>query len=347
MKEETRKAPIEPGAARRRGAHGRRAERLRRWGGRLLSLGALVAAVLVARGELRKYPPHDIARELARLGPAKVAIAVGLTALCYWVMTAYDYLGFRYVKERIGYGRVTFAAFLAFAFGNSIGLANLGGAAVRYRVYSRWRIPAVAVTEVIALDVFSNWMGFFLANGAVFLLASPRLPDAVPSPLHDTRVIGALFLALPTCYVLVGLLRRAPLRIGRWKLPSPRSRLFWLQVVVGCLEFVLGGLPLYVLMPSVPHVGYGAFLGMYLLALAVGLISHVPGALGVFESLCLMTMTAYYPGAAVIGALIAYRVIYFLLPLALAMALFAIFELVGRRAIRSAERDRSIPSPTA
>jgi hypothetical protein len=56
-------------------------------------------------------------------------------------------------------------------------------------------------------------------------------------------------------------------------------------------------------------------------------VSHVPGGLGVLETVVIHLM----PQPAVVGALVAFRVLYFLIPFTIGAALFAAYELAQRR----------------
>ena len=58
-------------------------------------------------------------------------------------------------------------------------------------------------------------------------------------------------------------------------------------------------------------------LGMYLLAQLAGLASQVPGGLGVFETVFLLLVGDIIPAEALLGSLLVYRMIYYLLPLVL------------------------------
>jgi len=77
---------------------------------------------------------------------------------------------------------------------------------------------------------------------------------------------------------------------------------------------------LYVLLPP----GYGlAFLpysAFFLLAQFGGILSHVPGGLGVFEAIVVLLLKPYVPAASIVGSLLAYRAMYYLLPLVIALA---------------------------
>src|SRR3546814_8207576 len=56
-------------------------------------------------------------------------------------------------------------------------------------------------------------------------------------------------------------------------------------------------------------------------------ICHVPGGLGVFEATLLLAYSGSLPVDRLAGALVLYRGIYYLLPLLVAIAMLAIFEL--------------------
>src|SRR5207237_1285768 len=68
-----------------------------------------------------------------------------------------------------------------------------------------------------------------------------------------------------------------------------------------------------------------------LLAQMTGLASHVPAGLGVFEVIILFFLTPAIPAATVLGALIAYRGIYYLLPLLCGCTVLAVYECLERR----------------
>lgn len=280
--------------------------------------------------EVAKYGVGRILQEVRRYTGGELVLAGLLTIVCYWFLTFYDWLGFRCVRHKIAYRRVTFGAFIACAFANNIGLANFAGAAVRYRLYSRWKIPPAVIGEVVALNIVSNWLGFLLTTGLVFALAPPALPPALHLPLGSVRPFGVLFLAPVLLYLIVSAIRTQPFRLGVLRFPLLRNRVFVAQILVGCLDFALSGIVLYALLPHAPALSYAAFLGSYLLADAAGILSHVPGGLGVFESVIFFSLSPRFSSPAVFGALLVYRLIYFLLPFAVAVVALAAFELRHR-----------------
>jgi phosphatidylglycerol lysyltransferase len=138
-------------------------------------------------------------------------------------------------------------------------------------------------------------------------------------------------LGLGLAYALLPLVRRAPLRLGRLEVPVPTARLAAGQFVLSILDWGLAAAVLQALLPP-SAVPFGELLGVFLAAQLVGLVSHVPGGLGIFETLVVLALRPYLPAASVLPALVLYRAVYYLLPLAVALALLVADEVSERRA---------------
>jgi uncharacterized membrane protein YbhN (UPF0104 family) len=76
-----------------------------------------------------------------------------------------------------------------------------------------------------------------------------------------------------------------------------------------------------------PGVPFAAFAVVFVSAMLLGFASNTPGGLGVFDAAMLLGMS-HVPTATVAGALIAYRILYYFLPLALAVVLLVVREIV-------------------
>ena len=89
-------------------------------------------------------------------------------------------LAFRWIGRPLALARIALASFIAFAFSHNVGLAFLGGSAVRYRMYSSWGIAPADLARAIAFNFTTLWLGFLA--GAASLLNPLRHRSSAPSP---------------------------------------------------------------------------------------------------------------------------------------------------------------------
>lgn len=299
---------------------------LTRYAGPLIGLLAFASALWVLHHALADYRYEDIIAYLRRLSWPQLLAALLATALSYLVTTGYDYLALRYIRRPLPWFKVGFAALISYAFSNSVGLSVLTSSSLRYRLYSSWGLSSVDIARVVLFTTLTLWLGILAVGGTVLAL-NPLEPGAVPWLALDGRGTGGFLLSVPALYLLLGMVRRQPLKLGPWQWPMVRWPLALAQLAVGALDWVMAGMVLYVLLPNPAAVGLGNLLGVFLVAQIAGLISHVPGGLGVFESLALLLLRDRLPAADLLGALLAYRLMYYLLPLALAAAGLGFYEL--------------------
>jgi len=299
--------------------------------GPLLGLLLFAVALWVLHHELREYHYHDIVRHLAEIPGPRLLLAFALTILSYLIMTGYDTLALRYIQHPLGYAKTALASFIGYAFSNSIGLSMIAGASVRYRLYSAWELSALEITKVIAFCTLTLWIGFFSLGGVVFLFEPIMVPETLHLPFSSIRPLGVIFLMLVGGYILWSSLRKRPLKIREWEFPLPSTRLFLVQIAIASLDWALAGSVLYALLPAASTLSWHGFLGVFLLAQIAGLASQIPGGLGVFESVILLLLSPVLPASSIFGSLLAYRAIYYLLPLALAVVLLGTDEILQKK----------------
>ena len=297
--------------------------------GPAIALVLFAAALWVLNRELHHYHLRDILAAAGRIPSGHIWLAVGLTVLGYVALSGYDYIGFVYVRQRLSYPRVALASFLAYALSHNLGFGVVTGSAVRYRMYSGWGLEPVDVVRVIALCGVTFWLGFLALCGAAFTAGPPVLPTHMHLGLGAVRALGVVFLALTALY-LAWSVRGRPLRLRGWEFPTPPVWLSIAQIGISCVDWICVAGVLYVLLPAgsptFPH-----YLALFLVAQVAGLVSHVPGGLGVFEGTLLLVLPDHVPTPTLVGALILFRAVYYLLPLTVAMVLMGGNELVRRR----------------
>ena len=259
----------------------------------------------------------------------RLAAALALTVLNYAVLTTYDLLAFVYIRKPLARARVALASFIANAVANNVGFAMLSGASVRYRFYTRWGVTAEELSRIVFFYATTFWLGLLLIGG--ISLATSPLPADLQIPARTFVVAAGWLLALlVVAYLAATWIRATPIRLSRFELPLPPPQLAVAQLVVSTCDWVLAGSVLYVLLPpgGPPLL---AFLGVFLVAQLLGLASHVPGGVGVFEGLMILLLRPYLTSGALLPALIVYRAVYYLLPLGAALIILVADELSQRR----------------
>jgi phosphatidylglycerol lysyltransferase len=279
---------------------------------------------------LREYHYRDMVEVFRALPASRVASALGLTAAGYLVLTGYDALGFRYAGRPVPLRPVALASFIANAFGNTVGNTLITGAAVRYWIYASYGLSATEITRAVLFCSLGFWLGFTLLGGLLFLIEPIAMPAALHLPLATTRPLGAVLLGALAAYGLLVATRRRPWKVGGWTLAVPSPVLTLGQLGVTALDLVLMASALYVLLPPAASLSYALFLSIFLLALVAGTVSQVPGGLGVFETVMLLLLGQAMAAPGVVAALLAFRAIYFLLPLLAAAAIVGLREARGR-----------------
>ena len=296
----------------------------------LIGLALFVAALEVLRLELRAVSWHEVIDDVLRTPVWQLAAAVVLTILNYATLTAYDLLAFAYIRRSLPRGQIALVSFLAYAIANNVGFAMLSGASVRYRFYTRWGVTAEELSRIVFSYSVTFWLGL-CALGGLSLLVSP-VPDVPGSPgppaLH---VVGTVLLLIAPAYVAATIVRRQPLHFGGFELPLPSLSIALTQVIVSAVDWALAGAVLYVLLPS-PSPPFFTFLSLFLIAILLGMVSHVPGGVGVFEGLMVLLLKPYLASGQLLPALVVFRAVYYLLPLAVALAGLTADEAWQRRA---------------
>nr|WP_225561606.1 bifunctional lysylphosphatidylglycerol flippase/synthetase MprF [Rhodanobacter sp. DHB23] len=309
---------------------GTRVAVLRRVAGPLLSMGMLVLAMWGLRQFARHVTYQEIREYVASVSRLRLLLAIVLTTLGFGVMSLYDRFGLESIHKSLPWRRVTLISFISYAFSNAVGMSFLVSGSIRYRFYVQNGLSTGEIARLVLYCTLSFWLGLLALTG-VTLLAVP-LPAGLP--LSDWRIPLALVLAaVPLAWVLGGFVRK-PLQLWRWRVLLPRPLPALRQVLVGALDWWLAAAVMYVLMPDSLHATFGHFLAIFVIAQIVGLISHVPGGLGVFETVMLAGFHATddkHLAAPILGALAMFRVVYYLMPLCAATMLVLQREARGLR----------------
>ena len=275
---------------------------------------------------LGQYRWRDILAHVHAISNAKVLRAALFTVAGYTCLTLYDALAVRFAGARVPYLRIALISFMGYAIGHNVGLNTLSGGAVRYRAYTALGLGAKQIATIIGFGSVTFLLGAGLLLGLSLLTQAGMSGSALHVHASLAMLAGVALLAAVAAYLWMVCTRHEPLRFRRIEVPMPTPRVAFAQVAVACADLLCAASVLYVLLPQQAAISFAAFAGFYLIAIAAGVISNVPGGIGVFETVLLLLLQSV-PKDRLLGALVAYRAIYYFAPFALALVLLGAHEL--------------------
>jgi glycosyltransferase 2 family protein len=281
----------------------------------------LLAGYLIWRLS-RQYDLDEVLGAVGAIPPIRLAAAVGFAALSYLCLTGFDWLALRYVGHPLPWRKTALASFTALSIGHNIGIAAFSSGAIRYRFYSRWGLSGSEVVKVIVFCALTVGLGLMILGGLSLVLAPGLASEYTRLPRGVVLLAGWICLALAAAYLVVSVFDWRPVRLGKYKIYVPPFHLALGQAIIGPLNFAFVAACLHQGIAAVQEVSYLAVAASYVIANVTGMISHVPGGLGVIESVILFLMG----GGQVIGAVLVFRVVYYFLPLALGGTMFVLIE---------------------
>lgn len=254
---------------------------------------------------LRNHPTESLA------AGAAFALASHLLYSCF------DLLGRHHIGHRIPKPKVMLTTFVSYAFNLNFG-SLIGGLAFRYRLYSRMGLNAAETSQVVAVSMLTNWLGYTLLAGLDFLLRPFDLPADWSAGRGAIQALGAGLLCITVAYMgMCAFSKRRDWVIRGHELHLPSLRFAFLQLGMSSLNWALIGGAIYMLLQQ--RIDYPSVLGVLLVAAVAGVITHVPAGIGVLEAVFVALLGRRMPASHLLAGLLAYRALYYLAPLAVAI----------------------------
>lgn len=291
----------------------------------IVPLVLFVAAIVALHRLGGEFHLGDVLTEFRAIEPWHVLAAISLAGSSYVVLAGYEKLALLYVGSRMPWREYGLTSFVANAVGHNLGVAAISGGAVRYRMYSQFGLSAGDIAQVIGFCTVTFMVGVATLVGASLVINAGEAATLLHASARPARLVGVLMLVAVLSYVVACAFGRTSLAWRDWKVPVPSMRLATGQVAVACADLLLASACLFVLLPDSAGVSFLAFAGLFMVALAASVASSVPGGLGVFESIMVLLLPAV-PAPQMLGALLAYRLVYYVLPFALALILLSVHE---------------------
>jgi phosphatidylglycerol lysyltransferase len=306
---------------------------LRRYGPTVFGLLLLAGAVFVVQREFRNLSVAQVREAMGAIPHSALWIAAGFTILAYLVLAIYDKLGSIYAEKPASWPRSLLASFCGYSLAHNLGFAAVSGAAVRLRLYSAWGYNTVQIAKVIGFTSLTFGLGGLALAGLVLVVE----PEVIPwfgsnAPRWVMQLLAVPLWGVVASYVVLSRFYRH-VRVFGHDIELPGLRMALAQTVLATVDVAVTAAIFYALLPPAEGLTFVKFVGIYLAAYALGIFASVPGGLGVFDGAILIGLAPYMQPAEVVGALLVFRLYYYIIPLFIAGALFAGFEVSQRRHI--------------
>lgn len=290
-----------------------------------LGIIIFVVAIMLLSNEMKNYSYQQILDALQAIPSFKIYLALILALSYYLILGGYDVVAFKFINIPIKFKNVFFTCFISNALGNNTGYSMLFGGSIRYRLYSLYNVSILNVTKVLFFSSATIWFGLLIIGGIVFTFFPVEFSDS-KFFFNSSKPIGIFFLIVVFSYTLLSLFKSKPIKLfNKWTITFPNIKITLWQMLLATADWVIASCTLFVLLPA-GEIPYITLLQIFLVAQMLGILSQVPGGMGVFETAIVMMLPEATQSSYVMGALLAYRAIFYFFPLGIALLLLASHE---------------------
>lgn len=277
--------------------------------------------------QLRNYSLSDIIFAILNIPLANLVMACFACMLGYLTLALYDFLALNYVGGHVSWWKWMLAGMLSFAISNNAGHAVVSGGAIRYRLYTRWRIRGGDIFKMLTISGFTYFLG---ASAIVvisyFLIPHSMFDDSIGASIGINTLFFFCLISLLAYFIVSIVFHKKNIKIAKLEFQIPSIQMALTQTFLGIMDSVLAGLVLYFCLTPFVEIPFPIFMGLFAIAQSTGVFSQVPGGIGVFETVFLIGLPDTVDKANIFGALLAFRIIYYVLPLIGMGSLFFIYE---------------------
>ena len=295
--------------------------------GVLLSLAIICIAVVVLVHMLHDLDTGEVLAALKAIEPHRIAIAALFVAGGYFTLTFYDWFALRTIEHpEVPYRIAALSGFTSYAVGHNIGATVFTGGAVRYRIYSHYGLTAVDVAKICFVAGLTFWLGNAAVLGLSVVIEPHAAGPITQLPGWANRTLAAAILIVLFSYL--GWVWSAPREIGRgdWRVRLPNGPSTLIQICIGIFDLGCCAMAMYMLVPTEPNIGFVTLLVVFVSATLLGFASHAPGGLGVFDAAMLVALWQFDKEDLIAGLLL-FRLLYYLVPFAFALAILGAREI--------------------
>jgi len=296
--------------------------------GVILCITIIAIASVVLYRKLQNINVSKVLTAMATVEYRDVAIAALFVTAGYFTLTFYDLFALRTIgRKDVPYRTAALAGFTSYSVGHNVGASVFTGGAVRYHIYSGWGLDAVEVAKICFIAGLTFWLGNIAVLGFGFAYHPQAASDIDLLPTWANRALGIA--AITALVIYVSWVWRIPRVIGRqtWEVRLPNGPLTLLQIAIGIIDLTCCALAMYMLVPNEPYMQFIDVAVIFIAATLLGFASHSPGGLGVFDAAMLLALSDY-DAEGLLAALLIFRLLYYIIPFALALATLGIREAI-------------------
>ena len=291
----------------------------------VLTLALFVLGIYALYHLLLPVKAADVIAQVRTTPWMTLIAALSATAAGYVALIGYDWSALRSLGKKVPAKAIAVGGFLGYSFGNTVGVSVISGGAVRYRVYSAFGLSLFEIASVSTFAALAFGFGITVIGLASLTLHPHALANIVPIAPDTLRIVAGLAAVGLTIFLLLMSVNGKTLRLGKFELSAPTPGVLFSQLAFTFVDTSMAALTLYVLLPE-GRPDFLTFLPVFAAASMAGVLSHVPGGVGVFETIIIAALPTGVPLDQIAAALLLYRLIYYLIPFALALGVVAINE---------------------
>lgn len=303
---------------------------------KILTYGFFVLVTVLLVSLARKLDWAEVYSTLRNYRTETLWMAGAAMVGSYVVYCFFDVLGKGYARHQLPLRQILPVTFVCYAFNLNLS-AWVGGIALRYRLYSRLGLRPSQITRVFTLSLLTNWLGYMWLAGVIFAMGWISPPASWEIGTGALRLLGVVLVGVCLVYLgLCGFSKRRSWTIRQHEIDLPSLRLALVQLLLGALNWGLMALVVYFMLSQ--KVAYPEVLGILMISSIAGVVTHIPAGLGVIEAVFVALLADEMSKGAIVGGLIGYRVIYFLIPLLVATLVYVVLEARAKKLRRNNQR---------
>ena len=291
----------------------------------LLALVLFVLGIYALYHLLKPVKAADVIDQVRTTPWLTLVSALSATAMGYIALIGYDWSALRSLGKSVPAKAIAVGGFLGYSFGNTIGVSVISGGAVRYRVYSAYGLSLFEIASVSTFAALAFGFGITVIGLAALAVHPYALVNILPIAPNSLRILASAAALAVVLFLLLMSLNGKSLRLGKFELSAPTPGVLFSQLAFTFVDTSMAALTLYVLLPDA-RPDFLTFLPVFAAASMAGVLSHVPGGVGVFETIIITALPRSIPLDQIAAALLLFRLIYYLVPFALALVFVALNE---------------------